>query len=274
MILVCPDCEKKLRINTATYAGKKLSLTCRHCGQNFPCLVPNASKFLVAHGEPDVCRTIQKICRGDLGEIQTCSDAQMARQLLDRQIFTALLLDVALPGAFPFQLIDEIHRSGDPTIIVLLPSVYNRTAYKRKPSSLYGADGYIELHHLSDRLIPLLHELLPSLAGENCPLPVNVDIGAERSLLLDADTHQQAEELARLFIADIALYHQEQIDLGIQYQDLEKRLTFELDEGRRMLACRIPQVALETKGYLLSALQKFADAREKELLINRESAHG
>lgn len=273
MIIACTQCQKKLRINAAKYAGKNLSLTCRNCGHILPCLVPQTTKILVAHGEPAVCRTVLDICKQDVGEILTCSDAAMARQLLDRQSFSVLLLDVALPGAFPFQLIEEIHCSGDPTKIILLPSVYNRTAYKRKPSSLYGANDYLELHHLSDRLIPLLHELLPGLALNSRPFSSVKDRGEERPLPVSAGTKQQAEELARLLIADIALYHQEQIDLGIEYQDIEVRLTAELEEGRRMLACRIPKVELDRQDYLLSALMHFSSAREKELRTRGEAAH-
>ncbi len=273
MIIACSQCHKKLRINAAKYAGKNLSLTCRNCGHIFSCAVPQTNKILVAHGEPEVCRTVLDICRQDVGEILTCSDAAMARKLLDRQSFSVLLLDVALPGTFPFQLIEEIHRSGDPIKIILLPSVYNRTAYKRTPSSLYGANGYLELHHLSDRLIPLLHDLLPELALKSRPFSAIKDGGEERPLPVSAGTKQQAEELARLLIADIALYHQEQIDLGIEFRDLEVRLTAELEEGRRMLACRIPQVELDREDYLLSALMQFATVREKELRTKGETAH-
>ncbi len=273
MIIACTQCHKKMRINAAKYAGKNLSLTCRNCRHIFSCVVPKTTKILVAHGEPEVCRTVLDICRQDVGEILTCSDAAMARLLLDRQSFSVLLLDVALPGAFPFQLIEEIHRSGDPIKIILLSSVYNRTAYKRTPSSLYGANDYLELHHLSDRLIPLLHELLPELALKSRPFSAIKDGGEERPLPVSAGTKQQAEELARLLIADIALYHQEQIDLGIEYRDLEVRLTAELEEGRRMLACRIPQVELDREDYLLSALMQFATVREKELRAKGETAH-
>ena len=273
MIIPCPQCQKKLRIRAAKYAGKNLSLTSQNCGQIFPCLVPPASKILVAHGESGVCRTVLEICRQDVGEILTCNDAAMARELLERQDFSALLLDVALPGAFPFQLIEEIHRSGAPTKIILLPSVYNRTAYKRKPSSLYGANGYLELHHLSDRLIPLLQELVPEVALKSRPFSPMSDEGEERSLPVNGDAIQQAEELARLLIADIALYHQERIDQGIEQRDLEERLAVELEEGRRILACRIPQVELERQDYLLSALMCFARAREKELRTDDGGAH-
>ena len=96
----------------------------------------------------------------------------------------------------------------------------------------------------------------------------------ERPLPANEDMNLQAEELARLLIADIALYHQEQIDLGIERQDLEVRLATELEEGRRMLACRIPQVELDRQDYLLAALICFARAREKELRAGEGDSHG
>ncbi len=274
MIIACPQCQKKLRVNAAKYAGKKLSLTCRHCRDIFPFSVPQATKILVAHGEPEVCRTVLGVCQQDVGEILICSDADMARQLLDRQSFSALLLDVALPGAFPFQLIEEIQQTGEPTKIILLPSVYNRTAYKRKPSSLYGADGYLELHHLSDRLIPLLHELVPELALKSQPFTSFGDEGEERFLPVNADVQKQAAELARLLVADIALYHQEKIDLGIKNQDLEIRMAEQLEEGRRMMVCRIPQIELDKEDYLYQALLSFARARQKELRLEGAGQDG
>ncbi len=274
MIIACPKCQKKLRIDAAKYAGKNLSLTCRNCTQNFPFVVHASSKVLVAHGEPEVCQDILDLCCQDLGEILTCNDADTARQYLGCHAVSALLLDVALPGAFPFQLIEEIQRRGESIKIILLPSVYNRTAYKRKPSSLYGADAYLELHHLPDRLIPLLHELVPELSLKSKPCCAMSDKVKGRALPVDADARQQAEELSRLLIADIALYHQEQIDLGIVQKDLATRLASQLEEGRRMLACRIPQAELDRQDYILSALECFATARERELRAGEEDCHG
>ncbi len=265
MIITCSACHKKLRIDAARYAGKKLKVSCPGCHAAIPVspLVP--VKILVAHGEPEVCRSILEVCREDLDDILTCSDAAMARKLLARHSFSVVLLDVALPGTFSFQLIEEIRATGNPPKTVLLPSVYNRTAYKRKPTSLYGADAYLELHHLSDRLIPLLLDLLPELTLKSKPFRRTDEEGEERSLSPDAELAQQAVELARLLVADIALYHQEQIDQGIRQNDLEDRLADQLEEGRRLLAARIPQKELEQKDYLLEALRFFAGARQLEL---------
>src|SRR3954467_15930023 len=56
---------------------------------------------------------------------------------------TVLVVDVALPGRAGFELIDEIRRLNLGTRTILIASVYNQTGYKRRPTSLYGADDYI-----------------------------------------------------------------------------------------------------------------------------------
>lgn len=265
MIVTCSECQKKLRIDAVKYAGRHLALTCRHCGTSFNYRIPGQYKILIAHGEPEVCQTILTVCQQNLGEILVCSDAKMLRTQLHRHNFFVLLLDVALPGAFSFELIDEVHIKNPHTKIILLPSVYNRTAYKRKPVSLYGADAYLELHHLSDRLIPCLHQLVPELALNTRPQPLRSEAGEERHLSEHDSVYQQAEKLAAQLIADIALYYQDQIDAGIENQDLPARLALQLDEGQRLLAARIPRAELNARDYLTIALKRFTDAREKEL---------
>ena len=44
--------------------------------------------------------------------------------------------------------------------VVLVASVYRPTGYKRRPTRLYGADDYIEIHHLGDALSVKLRRLL------------------------------------------------------------------------------------------------------------------
>lgn len=273
MIISCPQCQKKLRIDATRYAGRHLTINCRHCGKPFNYRIPRQHKILVAHGEPEVCQMILTICQQDVAEMLVCSDAKMLRALLRRHRFLALLLDVALPGAFSFELIDEIHTGGEETKIILLPSVYNRTAYKRKPTSLYHADAYLELHHLSDQLIPLLHRLAPELALNSSPYCLLSDSGEERHLFEHDSIYQQAEDLAAQLIADIALYYQDQIDAGIENQDLDTRLAVQLDEGQRLLAERIPRAELDARDYLTIALKRFTSARKKELDLLRRTQH-
>ena len=44
--------------------------------------------------------------------------------------------------------------------VILIASVFNKTAYKRTPHSLYGADDYVEQHHIPDMLPVKLARLI------------------------------------------------------------------------------------------------------------------
>lgn len=261
-----------MRLDEKRYSGKRLSLCCPACRQSFNVEVPPDSNavVLIAHGYPKSFDELRAVLVQDELTILTCTENDDAMRLLRDNPVRILLLDVALTGSFPFELIEEAcnKTTGKPVKIILLPSVYNKTAYKRRPTSLYGADAYLELHHIGDRLLPLLRDLCPDLelkepsAGFFMPSQ-----GKERSLE-DASGGQAAEELARLLIADIALYHQERIDKGINEGDPARYLADEIAEGRRLLTERITPAVLKQKDFLLEALEHFADARHKELNIS------
>ncbi|MFH0902381.1 MAG: response regulator [Pseudomonadota bacterium] len=83
----------------------------------------------------------------------------------------ALLVDVGLPKVLGYELCDEIHSRGLPTKVVLIASVYSKTAYKRRPSTLYGADDYIEQHHIPNQLAAKLARILPAPVTAPAPQP-------------------------------------------------------------------------------------------------------
>jgi len=82
----------------------------------------------------------------------------------------AMIVDVGLTGIYGFELCERLKSDPDTKDIkiILLSSVYGLTAYKRSPVTLYGADDYIEKHHITDQLIPKLSRLL---SGEAPPAP-------------------------------------------------------------------------------------------------------
>ena len=72
----------------------------------------------------------------------------------------ALVLDVALPAVHAYEIVEEVKRRAPDTRVVLVASIYNRTGYKRRPTSLYGADDYVEQHHIPDALLVKLERLI------------------------------------------------------------------------------------------------------------------
>lgn len=260
-----------MRLDKKRYSGKRLSLRCPACRQSFQVEVPpdSIATVLIAHGYPKSFDELRAVLVQDDLTILTCSENDDAMRLLRDNPVRILLLDVALTGSFPFELIEEAcNKSTEkPVKIILLPSVYNKTAYKRQPTSLYGADAYLELHHIGDRLLPLLRDLCPDLELKEPSAGFFKSAQGEERSLEETNGGQAAEELARLLIADIALYHQEQIDQGVKEGDPTLYLADEITEGRRLLAERTTPAILEQQDFLLQALEHFADARRNELGI-------
>jgi CheY-like chemotaxis protein len=73
-----------------------------------------------------------------------------------------MIVDVGLTGIYGFELCERLKGDSDTRgiKIILLSSVYGLTAYKRNPVTLYGADDYIEKHHIPDKLVPKIKQLL------------------------------------------------------------------------------------------------------------------
>jgi DNA-binding response OmpR family regulator len=84
-----------------------------------------------------------------------------------------MIIDVGLPGIYGFELCERLksEHATSGIKIILLASVYGITRYKRKPTSLYGADDYIEKHHIADSLVPKINSLLQDKGPAGVPAP-------------------------------------------------------------------------------------------------------
>jgi CheY-like chemotaxis protein len=161
-----------------------------------------------------------------------------AVRLIEAHNPPAVVLDVALTDTMSFQVIEHIRGSAELSgvKVILVASVFNRTAYKRRPESLLGADGYVEQHHITDHL----PERLAALLG--LPVPSSSHrMGADvRQRLLDGEARtdlaggDRVRALARSIVADIALYHEadfRRAAAGGEVAELKQALA----EGRRLL---------------------------------------
>lgn len=240
MIVKCPNCQVRLRSDKVKPSAQLLIL-CPACQARFRVRSPDSSlKVLIAHEDEAICQQLRERVSLLGVRARVCPDIDDVISHLPTAGYCVLLLDVVFNGTFPFQLIDEIKNTGNERHkVVLLPSVYNRTAYKKRPDSLYGADDYLELHHIGDRLVPLLAELFPVLALQVESVAPVVTEGDER-LLPASDLAGKADDLAKLLVADILLYHQEQLEQGFESGQLQQLFAEQLAEGRRMLTSRLP----------------------------------
>ncbi len=183
MIVSC-ECGAKLKIDDAKLAGRRIKVRCPRCGnvlpvqsapQTLPAASPVAGKtlrpaqdpsgplVLVAHDSEVIRTTVREVLVDSGFQVETASNGLEALTKATQKKPKGLVLDVGLAGSiYGFQVCERL--KGNPETrgikIVLLSSVYDMRRYKRTPVSLYGADDYIEKHHIPDFLPKKMRKLL------------------------------------------------------------------------------------------------------------------
>ena len=304
MIVKCPSCSARFRLDREKLAGKRVTLRCVRCRTPFNAELPHASseglqpkvRVMIAHSDEKLCGTIRDIVEnaGFEGILRHNGDEALAA--MDALRPRIAVVDVALQGLYAFEVVDKVRRRPglENVKIILLSSVYNRAAYKRSPSSLYGADDYIEKHHIPDDLVLKINRLLvdaapvkgPAASGEaeadggqlssadrlmqtpDFINTVNAKIqSAEESEVSadDATERQRAERLARIIVSDISLYYQERVDEGILEGNWSELLANEIQEAKTLFRDRFPSPQIQNSRILEAAFLDFLQKRSREL---------
>ncbi|MDT8441116.1 MAG: zinc-ribbon domain-containing protein [Desulfuromonadales bacterium] len=305
MIVQCPSCSARFRLDRERLAGKRVTLRCARCRNHFKAELPAAAsgenispqwRIMIAHSDRELCATIRTLVEGagmlaDVGH----EGAQVLQAMTANPPHVALV-DVALQGLYAFEVVDKVRQQpglGDVKII-LLSSVYNRMAYKRSPSSLYGADDYVEKHHLPDDLVPKINRLVGEVSaatspGGAVPVPdqdqdlvptspagpssefvqsVNQKIRSAEDREVGArevPELERARRLARIIVSDIALYSQDRVDTGILHGNWSELLASEIREARNLFRERFPSDAIQNMKLLEAAFIDLFEKRRREL---------
>jgi len=304
MIVKCPSCAARFRLDREKLAGKRVTLRCARCRAPFTAELPHVSsgelknkvRVMIAHSDKELCGTISEIIEnaGFEGVLQHNGDEVLAAMdVLRPQV---AVVDVALQGLYAFEVVDKVRRRPglENVKIILLSSVYNRAAYKRSPNSLYGADDYIEKHHIPDDLVMKINRLLvdvtpatgPTVKGEaekdglqlssadeamQSPDFINtvnrkIQSAEEHEVSADdATERQRAERLARIIVSDISLYYQERVDEGILEGNWSELLANEIREARQLFTQRFPSPQIQNSKILEATFLDFLNKRSREL---------
>lgn len=179
MIVPC-ECGAKLKIDETKIGPSGVRVRCPRCGNILPVsklsegpgkktsrgTQPGAAGpgpvVLVAHDSEVVRDTIGAVLLEAGFGVDTAADGVEALKKATENKPKGLVLDVGLPGIYGFELCERL-KGNDTTRdikIILLSSVYDMRRYKRTPVTLYGADDYIEKHHIHDFLPLKLRKLI------------------------------------------------------------------------------------------------------------------
>ncbi len=304
MIVKCPSCAARFRLDREKLAGKRVTLRCARCRGPFIAELPRdlapaqekKIRVMVAHSDRDLCDTIRSIIADAGFECILGHNGEDVLKAMDAAPPQVAVVDVALQGLYAFEVVDKVRRRPglENVRIILLSSVYNKAAYKRSPSSLYGADDYIEKHHIPDDLVFKVNRLLvgaasvagPARKGETVASGQELTSAESTAQSLDfinsinekiqtAEDHEvsgaeipeldRAKRLARIIVSDISLYYQDRIDEGILKGNWSDLLSAEIREARRLFRERFPSAEVQRSKILEAAFVDLFEKRRLEL---------
>lgn len=168
MLIVCPNCKKRFDVDPGSSDQPK-KLRCSNCRAVFRLVrkverregLPAKLKVVIANESGAFCQAVEKVLSDEPFELFLCTDGKEALEKVEQVTPDVLLLDVALPTMFGFEVCERVRQNPalSKVRIVLIASIYDKTRYKRSPISLYGADDYIEKHHIPDSLVAMIYRL-------------------------------------------------------------------------------------------------------------------
>jgi len=255
---------------------------------------------VVANESPDFCASVAHILEAEPFTVLCCHDGREAMDLIEEHLPDVVLLDVALPTIYGFEICDRIRNTPALSAVktILIASIYDKTRYKREPQSLYGADDYIEKHHIPDALSakiyalvfgqkPVEQDLEGSSSAEEEKLTDLEQISEQemleqelvreelrrdeeaktssREVLQLPDAHKKARRLARIIVSDIALYNQKKVEEGIKNGSFDELFEEELEDGRLFYNRRVAEQVREGTTYLEDALEDFISQKKTDL---------
>jgi CheY-like chemotaxis protein len=194
--------------------------------------------ILLAHERPGIARAVRHVLELDGFAVEVVRDGEAALRVLEQRAWDALVVDVALPEIPGYELADMAKRlaGDDPArgapVVVLVSSVYRRTSYKRRPKRLYGADDYVEIHHLGDMLPPKLRALTGLPAR---PAPSEIQDETAEALRSEGDRRMGESDppgLASLIVADMVLYNGDRILASADMAAAEAAIAEDLEIAR------------------------------------------
>lgn len=242
-------------------------------------------KVVVAHSGDTVLSLVKELLGGAGFETITCMDGVQAMIDIEKHRPAVVVLDVALPSIFGFEICDRLKNNPETSDIkiILLASIYDKTRYKREPTSLYGADDYIEKHHIQDFIARKVNRLLSPVPGpvhreeETSTPPPPEEMPARQhqaeemrkeevrppAAAVDNQQVEAARRFARIILSDIALYNQAAVEQGIKGGNFTDVLKEELREGRDLYNSRVPEEVRASMDYYADEIEKFVEKKKR-----------
>ncbi|MDA8169303.1 MAG: zinc-ribbon domain-containing protein [Nitrospiraceae bacterium] len=310
MLVGCPRCKVRLKVPDEKIGPQGTRFKCPKCAVVLlvkrPAPKPeqqknytlNAKKVLVAHPDQSIADRVGEMLENEGFIVLKAADGVEAMVQAMKELPFLVLLDVALPKIYGFELAKRLKERPETKGIksVLLSSIYDKSRYRREPASLYGADDYLDEHQIEE----LLMDKIKALTGQGEPranAPETEKAGAASSATDILEKYapprpeppagpelppkapafsaprgdamvEKARRLARTIMADINLYSPQKVEASIRENSFFTVFASELREGKKLYDNRIPPDVRSQGDFFREAVENFIEGKKKTLGIN------
>ena len=306
MVVVCPKCKTRLKVDETKLSPQGSRFKCPKCSTVLVIKKPavqqkkslDHKKILLAHSSASVVENINNLLVGEGYTVVTSADGIDAMVKALKELPAFGIIEVALPKIYGFEVCKKLKSRPETREmkLILVPSIYDKTKYRREPVSLYGADDYIEEHDLSVRLIESINRIKSGVPAESqkpeqqpqpqpaapqvsqpqatraaeTPVREEVTSPAPKPAALPAELKtdesvEKARRLSRTIINDIYLYNSAKVDEAVRRGDFYAVFGSEVKEGFKLYENRIPQETRNKADFYREAIDNFLVAKKKSL---------
>ena len=292
VVVICPKCKVRLKVDESKLPAEGSKFKCPKCSAVLVVKKPAAQgkkildsrKILVAHSNVETLGIIVSILSDHGYNVVKAADGIDVMVKALREYPFLIIVEVALPKIYGFEICKRLKMRAETKEMkfILVPSIYDKTRYRREPVSFYGADDYIEDHDLSTQLIDKIEKLHGLPGEEKAEKPPQSD--ADRPLVKAPETKteapakapapgsgatdekiEKAKRLARTIINDIYLYNSAKLDESVRNDNFYAVFAPDLKEGKKLYDQRIlPEIRLLGDFYK-EAVENFISTRKKTL---------
>ncbi len=295
MVVGCPKCKVRLKVDETKLSPEGSRFKCPKCATVLVVKKPAApqkktlesGKILIGHSNQDTLKKIADLLTGQGYRVITATDGIDVMVKALKELPFLSIVEVALPKIYGFEVCKRLKMRAETKEMkfILMPSIYDKTKYRRDPVSLYGADEYIEDHDISTQLIDKIEKLKGGGEPEKPAEPPAVETGrpappvapkpepAPQAVVKPvsppepkgdvAEKIEKAKRLARTIINDIYLYNSAKLDDSLRNDNFYAAFSAEVKEGKKLYDLRIPQEIRDMGDFYKEAIENFISARKK-----------
>ena len=299
MVVICPKCKTKLKVDDTRLSPSGARFKCPKCSAVLMVKKPapsaavkktlDTTKVLVAHSNPEVLQSARAVLNDQGYKVITATEGieVMVKALKELPFLT--VVEVSLPKIYGFELCRKLksRKEAKAMKFILIASISDRSRYRREPSSLYGADDYIEAQDIPAMLTEKINKLAvtpeegaaPPQPEQKAPAGIGPDVpGVKpdiRQPVPPAETRpsegktdeatEKAKRLSRTIINDIYLYNAAKVMESIKNGNFYAMFASELNEGLKLYTNRIPQEIRDKANYFKETIEDFISKKKQEL---------